>query len=467
MEYQLDPTGKSLRNKVISETKPISLLNGKTHLFIIPFDGPYYEESLFIKYTPAVGEEKILFSGVDYFPVLPYSEATRKFNAPIFAGIEFIDLTLNGTVTYAYQTMGGAYSTDQSTITGIEVGFSGDPRFTTWDSLVTLPDVPEISHPWSVANVDNIANAVDELEKIGVVVHLRPRFLPSPSEEVFIPTAQEIGLGFVPNYPPATDQQAILGEETQSLMTPATTKLAVNAEVTRALSDIGYLVPVQYAGSIYITNPKTTVDHQGRIYAINPQAVPYTTTGQWDTDKQNFITVRAADVEDWSRLTLMVAGDEEVIDVLGRVLVIDVEHDSSLLPQLILNDVIFLVHGLDYKMSNNRLYVKYPTQTGDKLVLHTKRSAVNTNRDKQINKVFVVQDGSNTFDVSDVSVSTSNLRVSINEFIILDSESSDYSILNGVLTINYPIGLGDVIEVENIDSTVLFGKMFLRNLAMD
>jgi hypothetical protein len=467
MAYDLDPTGKSLRNKIINETKSVSLAPGLSHLFIIPVDGPYYAESLFVKYTPATGEPRVMLPDVDYYPVFPYNEATRKINAPIFAGIEFIDLTLNGSVTYAYQTMGGVYNTDSGTIASLEAGFTGDPRFTAWETVVTLPAVPVITHPWTIANVDDISNAVTELEKVGLVVHLRPKFLPQPGQQVFIPTAEEIGLGNVPNYPVATNDQALAGTETQALMTPATTKTAVAAEVTRVLSDSGYLVPIPYAGSLYITNPKTTVEVDGRVYAIRPTAVPYTTTGVWSVDKAYFLTVRAADVELWVRTLITVVGNEPVIDGLGSVFVISVEHDCAILPQLILNDVVFLVYGVDYKMSDDALYVNYPIEADDTLVLHTKRSTVNLTRENQINKVFVAISGSNTFDLTNKNVSADNLRVTINEFVILNHLAGDYTISNGILTINYIIGLGDVIEVENIDSTPIFGKMLLRSLILD
>lgn len=464
MAYDLDPTGKSLRNKIIGESKSVSLIPGRPHLFIIPVDGPFFAESFFVKYTPTVGEARVLLPDVDYYPVFPYSEATRKINAPIFAGIEFIDLTLNGTVTYTYQTMGGVYSTDLSTIASLEAGFTGEPRFTAWETLVSLPTVPTISYPWTIANVDDISNAVTELEKVGLVVHLRPKFLPEPGQEVFIPTAEEIGLGNVPNYPVATDQQAIEGVETQALMTPSTTKVAVTAEVVRVLSDSGYLVPIEYAGGISITNPKTTVIYQDKVYAIRPTAVPYTTTGVWSVDKVYFATVRGSEVEDWVRTSLVVSGTEDTVDGLGKVFVISVEHDSAILPQLVLNDVTFLVYGVDFKMSDDALYVSYPVDTGDGLVLHTKRSVVNLNRESHINKVFVVTTANNVFDISNKNVNAKNIRVTINDFIILDPNAGDYTVTNGILTVNYIIGAGDIVEVENVDSAQLLSKQVLREL---
>lgn len=467
MAYDLDPTGKSLRNKIVSELKVLSLTPGRNHLFMIPVDGPFFSEGFFIKYSPIVGESRVLIPDVDYYPVFPYAEATRKINAPIFAGIEFADLTLNGTFLFSYQTLGGVYVSDLATVNALEASFAGDPKFTAWETLVTLPAVPVITHPWTVANVDDISNAVNELEKVGLVVHLRPKFLPSPGNEVFIPTPTEIGLGNVPNYPAATEQQALEGTETQALMTPATTKVAVSAEVTRILSESGYLVPIAYAGSIYITNPKTTVEYQDRVYAIRPSAVPYTTTGVWAIDKAYFVTVRGSDVENWVRTRMTVAGNEEEISGLGKVFNISVEHDSLVLPQLTVNDINFLVYGIDYKMSDDKLYVSYPLDVGDVLLLHTKRSVVNLNRENQINKVFIAVSGSNTFDISDKNVSSENIRVTINDFVILDPTLGDYVVNNGILTINYSIGIGDVIEVENIDSMPMFGKALLRNLVTE
>lgn len=464
MSYSLDPTGKSLRNKVIGETKAVALLPGRTHLFMIMKDGPFYTEGLFIKYTPHTGQPRILVPGIDYVAAFPFVEATRKINAPIFAGVEFMDLTMSGTVTCTYQALGGDYGGGAATISGIETGFIGDPRFAKWETLLTLPAVPTITHPWTVANVDDVANAVTELEKVGLVVHLRPRFLPSPDQAKFIPTPEELGLGNLPNYPVATDQQALIGLETQALMTPATTKIAAGAEVTRVLSDSGYLVPIPHAGGLYIVNPKTTVEYQDRVYAIRPSAVPYTTTGVWDIDKTKFSTVRGSDKENWVRTRIIVTGNEEEIIGLGKVFDVAVDHDCLILPQLIVNDINFMVYGVDYKLSDDKLYVAYPIGAGDKLILHTKRSFINLNRENQVNKVFVVTTPNNVFDITDKNINSENIRVTINDFIILDADAGDYQVENGLLTINYIIGIGDVIEVENIDSMPMLGKMLMRTI---
>ena len=467
MTHAFDPTGKALQNKIIGETKTILLAPGASYLFTIPLEGPYFAESLVIKYTPTTGTPRILSEGIDYHPSFQYVEATRKLNAPVYAAISFIDTTLDGTVTYNYQSLGSDYAIDSTVITNIESTNTFDPIFTAWESIVTLPTIPTITHPWSVVNVDDVSHAVEELAKVGLVAHLRPKFLPEPGESVFIPTPEEIGLGNVPNYPVATTQEAIDGTENEALMTPVTTKAAVGAEVTKQLSDIGYLVTVPYAGSINITSPRASVEYQGETYNIKDTSVPYVTTGNWNTDSIHFELKQFAAVEKWTPTDITVVGTEPTISGLGTVFTVDVEHDSRIAPQLILNDLIYLVYTVDYKLDTTTLYVNYPLEAGDTLKLLTKRSLLSMRRDPVVNKVFTVVDNINTFDVSDVSVDEDNLRVVVNDFIYLNKEIGDYSINGGVLTVNYRLGTGDIVEVENVESSTIFGKTALRNLLLD
>ena len=466
MSYTFDPTGKALQNKVIGETKLIGLLPGRTHLYAIPLNGPFFSEGFIVKYTPAVGAERILIESIDYKFGFLYLDATRKINKPVYAAISLTDLTLNGTLTYSYQTLGSTYSTDSDTISSIENISENDPLFSIWENEVTMPEVPLITHPWSVVNVDDVSRTVEELAKIGLVAHLRPSFLPEPGEEVFIPTAQEVGLGNVPNYPKATLQQALAGVDDQSLMTPAMTAPAIRAEVINQLSSVGYLVPIPYQGGIEINVNKFTVSYLDEVYIIKKESVPFVTTGIWNDDRVNFNLFDYAQNEIWARTYITVTGDEPVAKELGVVFDVDIEHDSRLVPQLVLNDFVFLVHSADYKLSGDKLYVHHPISEGDKLVLFTKRSMLSLNRERHVDKVFIINGSTNIFDISDIdsSINIDNLRVTLNDYIILNSQENDYAIIDGLLIINYRLGTGDVLEIENIDSAPILGKAALRSL---
>lgn len=462
-----DPTGKAVQNQIIGENKTISLAPGRNYLYIIPSQGPYFPGSLVIKYTPISGAERFLAEGVDYLPSFQFVDATRKINAPVNAGISFIDLTLNGTVTYNYQALGSTYITAGATITSIETTSLVDPMFTTWDSLVTLPAVPTVDYPWTTVNVDDVHRTVEELAKVGLVAHLRPKFLNTPGTEVFIPTPEEIGLGEVPNYPPATLQQAIAGTNNASLMTPLTTAAAVESEVIKQLANVGYLVPVEYAGSIYIENERFTIKVGDEVYVIKAGSLPYTTSGVWANDAVHFELFKYAQKENWNKTYITVSGTEPSTAALGIEFNVSIEHDSRVVPQLIINDVIFAVYMADYKLSDDKLYVKYPLATGDRLLLQTKRSLMSVNRDQVINKVFHVAGGATSFNLGDVNIDPDNLRVTLNDFIILNAQQGDYSITNNILAVTYALAVGDVLEVENIDTAPIFGKTALRSILLD
>jgi hypothetical protein len=406
----------------------------------------------------------MLVEGIDYRNSFQYVDATRKINTPIYAGISFIDLTLNGTVTYNYQTLGGIYHTDPSDILDIETTSTVDPMFTTWDSQVTLPSIPTITYPWTIVNVDEVHRTIEALGKVGLVAHLRPKFLQQPGPEVFIPTPEEIGLGNVPNYSAATDQEALNGTSNVTLMTPAKTALAVQGELARQLADMGYSAPLQYTGGLNITLQKTTVKYNDQVYVIKDNSVPFITSGVWSNDSVHFELFKCSDYEKWVKTYITVTGTETVLPIFGTSFDISVDHDCRIVPQLILNDLIYLIYTVDFKIGTNKLYINYPLAAGDNLVLHTKRSLSSLKTDKLINKVINVNDNSTVFDISDVNVDKDNLRVVLNDMITLNHNLGDYSIDNGILTINYRLAVGDILEVENIESSGIFGKMIMRNL---
>ena len=114
-------------------------------------------------------------------------------------------------------------------------------------------------------------------------------------------------------------------------------------------------------------------------------------------------------------------------------------------------------------------FVTLSANVGDRLTLLTKRSLISLDREPPVNKLFTVNNGQTTFDISDVVsvVDVLNLRITLNDFVTLSANVGDYTIVNGILTIAYPMAAGDVVEIENIDSTTLFGKTALRNLLLD
>lgn len=77
----------------------------------------------------------------------------------------------------------------------------------------------------------------------------------------------------------------------------------VIATLLGQLKQIGYLVPVSYAGSIIFLLGDTTktIERSGIIYAPNPTDLPFTTTGTWSADDEDkFFTIQGTNVSDGS-----------------------------------------------------------------------------------------------------------------------------------------------------------------------
>jgi hypothetical protein len=62
------------------------------------------------------------------------------------------------------------------------------------------------------------------------------------------------------------------------------------------------------------------------------------------------------------------------------------------------------------------------------------------------------------------NIDTDDLRVRLNDLLILSRAQGDYSFTGNVLQITYPLALGDVVEVESLDTTSELGTQVLRNL---
>lgn len=228
MAYAFDPTGRALQNKVLGEEATLALPSGKNYLYYIPAQAPFFPDSFAVKFRNTSGVERILVPGVDYEFSHQFMAASKACNTPIYGSIKLNPKTLTGTIWVTYQTLGGSWTISSSAISNIYANEYRDPAVTSWDAVVqpTL-NFPVIEHRWSVVNVDDVREVVDRLDSVGIVVHLRPRFLAAPGDEVYIPGKTEVGLGNVDNYATATTTQADAGTSTTHFTTPAIVKYMI------------------------------------------------------------------------------------------------------------------------------------------------------------------------------------------------------------------------------------------------
>jgi hypothetical protein len=467
MSYSLDTTGQALQNRVVGETQALSRAPGSAYLFILPEQGPLYWDFVEIKLIASDGSSRVLDPETEYKPAFQYLDATAKTNLFICGGIALTDVTLTGTVVLNYRCLGGNYVLADSLKAVIRGAEKRDPVFTTWEAVCaanTIPLVtfPVVDHPWSVTNSAVIRRAMEELEKLGLVVHLRPEFLPAPETEKFIPTKKEIGLGDVENYGIATIPEAKQGAVNDKYMTPLTTKASVLETLNQQLNLIGYRVPIDYAAGLNLTSQTQPIAFDGDVYLPRPNALPFTTSGDFEKDKFTlFISNKRAG---WKYKLFTISGSEVVAATGGIVLQSGFTFNCAVKTKLILNNMLELVRTVDYRLDNGTIYLEYPVSAGDELTFWVKSLGSRVPDESPYYKIFSVTSNVNEFLLTGFGFLTADdVRVSLNDLIIL-TPGLDYTIANGKLTVTHKLTLGDVIEVQDHDSLPDMGVHQLRSL---
>ena len=228
--YPFDPTGSKSTNLIQGERQVISPPNWIDFYFIIPGAAPYFRETLQVVHHPS---GRILVEGVDYSCSHRFHDASLAIAKPVYGSITFYDKTLAGTVELSYQTLGGAWTLDETTILEILSEKTMDPRITTWEEVVDMPfQFPVIDHQWDLVDLvgateleealQGIRDAISATGEGGLQEHL------ADFDNPHRVTAEQVGLGDVENYKIATVVQATAGTDNTSYMTPLRTAQSVN-----------------------------------------------------------------------------------------------------------------------------------------------------------------------------------------------------------------------------------------------
>ena len=160
--YPFDATGTALQNKVIGELYPLLVPSNRTTVLVVPLLGPYFWDSIEVKYVPTTGTSRVLNRGVDYKPIFQYYDATAKSNRMIVGGFQLTDSSLanKGQVMMNYQCVGGQYVVDPGGVWALQRSWQiistelRDGFFTTWEQVterinMPLPTFPVVDIPWN------------------------------------------------------------------------------------------------------------------------------------------------------------------------------------------------------------------------------------------------------------------------------------------------------------------------------
>lgn len=213
--------------------------------------GPYLLKSLLVSIVATaksfsalpLGVSTPLVQGVDFFPAFLFNKATGEMGEPVYGGIYLVDPVLNGTLSYSFTDVGSEY---QATNVKINAAYANDllnPLVARWEDVVL--DLPDFPHQ---ALVYNATSKVSMDAVVTSVANLSGEVTDSASQKSIFDftahiantnnphndTAEDVGLGKVPNWSTGSAATIIAGGSPTQFATPASIKDSVAQVVPRA-----------------------------------------------------------------------------------------------------------------------------------------------------------------------------------------------------------------------------------------
>lgn len=245
----VDYKGTAPTNRVRGEQHILNKTDAQSHRVIIPKLAPFFnnqsETDIRFKMNivnPQTGVKTDLIEGVHYYPVFYFITASKATMRPLFGGIEFLDASLEGTITIEfYQSLGGIWTITAAQIADILADMKYNPRRTSWDMIADLPErFPVVDHEWDYVDITGQVDVVKALYAIrdqlvaqsgtGLTAHVNDKNNPH------VVTKEQVNLGLVMNYALATVTQARAGLINTAYMTPSLTREAITEQAIKPLN---------------------------------------------------------------------------------------------------------------------------------------------------------------------------------------------------------------------------------------
>jgi hypothetical protein len=165
--YPVDYTGTNPANKITNEIQALTGGAGQSFYIAIPKLAPFFDESLVVSFKAVSGETRTLVKGIDYYSSHYFISASRACGKEIYGSISFNDLTLNGSITFTYQTLGGIWTQDATAIALILADRLRNPLTTVWEQVVDMPAMfPVVDHEWNLTDMVGMSQLVDAVNSV-------------------------------------------------------------------------------------------------------------------------------------------------------------------------------------------------------------------------------------------------------------------------------------------------------------
>lgn len=225
--YPFDGTGVAPANRVTDEAQTLTIINFRDYHYLVPDFAPFYAEGLELQYRPNPGESFVTLNvGVDYYPALQFIGASRATSRPVYGAISFNNLGLEGEIKISYNTVGGEWTLDLNKLTELITNIIHNPRTTTWEQVVNVPEqFPPLEHSWQLDDMVGQAEILAELDAIEQAILNRDSAADllnhlSDFNNPHRTSKEQVGLGKVMNFSPATIAEAVAGVNPELYVTP-------------------------------------------------------------------------------------------------------------------------------------------------------------------------------------------------------------------------------------------------------
>lgn len=223
-----DFTGVDPAYKITNEQHTLSKNQFRDFYFIVPTFSPFFAENLTILYNdPLKNVIRPLVENIDYYCALPFVGATRAIGKPVYGSIGLNNLSLVGTLSITYQTLGGGWSFDENQLVTELAELAYNPRGTTWEVVTGAPNVfPPIPHQWELTDLVGQTEVVKALGDIETaILNNNQNAWINHASRLDNPhhvTTTLLGIPKIGNWGLATDAEMTSGSANDSLVTPLT-----------------------------------------------------------------------------------------------------------------------------------------------------------------------------------------------------------------------------------------------------
>lgn len=283
-DYNLSPNPSGGRNFVIFNNAPFKLSTLSAVTVVAT-----------AKTTSGVelGEEETLVLGVDYFPAFLYNQATAELGEPVYGGVILADAGLDGVLSVQYTSLGSQYVATPTTISAIYGNDNINPGAATWEQAVAgLPNFPHTPLNYEGDVLIGVGDLVVELEDIAdaIVLDVNQKSIfdffahISNTNNPHNLTAEDVGLGRVPNWSVGNASSVISGGSPVEFLTPLAAADAALDVFPISTQDVRGLLQLNVGTTVGdATNATDGLTAAGLIYMLEEELID---SGAGLTDNQ-------------------------------------------------------------------------------------------------------------------------------------------------------------------------------------